>query len=134
MRDGLTRKLSTPERDGGFAAFREHWTATLVLVAGGAEGCEFALERPKTVIGRGPGADLCFEDDAMSRQHAAVAFVDSGFRVRDLSSTNGTRVNGAEVTAAELKHGDRVKLGEHVFELVLQERPAVPRTYVLPDA
>ena len=39
-----------------------------------------------------------------------------GFRVRDIGSTNGIVVNGAQVQIAELKHGDRFELGDHIFE------------------
>jgi len=37
------------------------------------------------------------------------------------------------VQVAELEHGDRFQLGEHVFQLVLERRRREPRAYVLPD-
>ncbi len=132
MRDGRTRKLEVEEAVRADAEF-QRWRATLVVVAGGPEGTEYAIEKPHVLVGRGPGVDVSLDDAAMSREHAAVEFVDGGFRVRDLNSTNGTRVNGGEVTSADLKHGDRIEVGEHVLQLVLEARPAEPRTYVLPD-
>ena len=47
---------------------------------------------------------------------------------------NGVQVNGAPVQVAELEHGDRFQLGEHVFQLVLERRRREPRAYLLPDA
>ena len=134
MRDGETRKLAASERNGGFDAFRDRWEASLVIVAGGAEGDEVTLDRPCVTLGRGPGVDSAFPDDAMSREHAAVEFSEEGFRVRDLGSTNGTMLNGSTVGAADLAHGDRIQVGQHVFQLVLEKRERSPRTYLIPES
>ena len=74
------------------------------------------------------------DDEAMSKNHAVFEFSDSSYRIRDLASTNGTLLNGSEIRIAELKHGDRIQMGEHVFQLVLEKRESCPRTYMLPDA
>jgi len=74
------------------------------------------------ILGRDPGAAIMFDpagDDAVSRQHAAILVRDGdppSFRIVDLGSRNGTRVNGRRVagaagTAAELYPGDVVELG-----------------------
>lgn len=45
-------------------------------------------------IGRGDGADICIEDDLVSRRHATIKFLPFGkMEIRDLSK-NGTYVNG----------------------------------------
>ena len=134
MRDGLTRKLAVGERDAGFTRFLAGVRAALVVLEGGVAGAEHEIERPSTSLGRGPGVDLAFADPAMSKEHACVEWADGGLRLRDLGSMNGVRVNGAPVQVAELKHGDRFQLGEHVFQLVLEQRRREPRAYVLPDA
>jgi pSer/pThr/pTyr-binding forkhead associated (FHA) protein len=69
----------------------------------------------------------------MSREHAAFELVEGAFRVRDLASTNGIRVNGSPMLAAELKHGDRLEIGEHEFQYILEEQEPAPRTYVIDD-
>ena len=122
MGDNLTRKLEVRERDGGFPKFLERWRGALVVVSGGAAGTEFDLEEPKISLGRGPGVDLAFEDSAMSREHAVLEFAEGGFRIRDVGSTNGTLLNGDEVKSKGLTHGDRLQLGEHVFQFILEER------------
>jgi pSer/pThr/pTyr-binding forkhead associated (FHA) protein len=122
-----TRKL---ERGSGpQGTFIERYSASLVLVAGGAEGTEYVLEKPCTTVGRGPDVDLPFPDDAMSRQHAAFEIQAMGVRVRDMGSTNGTQVNGERISAAELKHGDKITIGEHCFQYVVEERERSGRAY-----
>ena len=134
MRDGLTQKLAIGEGDLGFARFLAEIRVSLVILEGGVVGAEHEIERSSTRIGRGPDVDLAFPDPAMSKEHAGLEWAGSGLRLRDLGSMNGVRVNGTQVQVAELEHGDRFQLGEHVFQLVLEKRRREPRAYVLPDA
>jgi pSer/pThr/pTyr-binding forkhead associated (FHA) protein len=135
MRDGHTRRIATPEssREGSWRDYQERFKVCLVVLQGGAEGSEFEVEGERVVIGRGGRAELRFEDDAMSQEHAALEFSGRGYRLRDLGSRNGTRLNGGEVRLAELKHGDRLQLGAHVLQLVVEARRRGPRTYVIGD-
>jgi len=132
MQDGRTRKLSAPETPSRRAFLARH-AVTLVIKRGPAAGSEFPIERDATTLGRGPGVELVFDDDAMSREHAAFEAGDDGLRVRDLGSTNGIKVNGHTSLAAELKHGDEVEVGQHAFQVVIEPRSAAPRTYVLDE-
>jgi len=134
MADDRTRKLDRREGGTTLSEFLTKWRASLVVLSGADAGNEFALERPSVSLGRGPGVELAFVDEAMSRTHAAVEWSDGGFRVRDLGSSNGTFLNGGDVQASDLANGDRLELGEHRFQFVLEERRHEPRTYVLPDA
>ncbi len=134
MRDGRTRKLEVMERDESFDDFLSKWRAIVVILSGEAAGTEFELDRPNVSIGRGGEAHWTFDDDAMSKEHAALEFTNGGIRLRDLGSMNGTRLNDSEVKAADLKNGDRFQLGEHAFQFVLEKRPKQPKTYVLPEA
>jgi pSer/pThr/pTyr-binding forkhead associated (FHA) protein len=133
MRDGFTVKLPTEAREDRFPEYREQWRAILVILSGGAAGSEFELEESSVTLGREPSGGLRFDDAAMSREHVVFEFVDGGFRVRDLGSMNGTLVNGSEARTAELKNGDRIQIGGHVFQFVLEQRERAPRTYVLPE-
>ena len=65
------------------------------------------------VIGR-EGADLAVNDGKVSRRHAEIGLYGPGaFIVRDLASTNGTRVNGRPVTDRQkLKNGDLIEVGD----------------------
>ena len=132
MRDGRTSKLETARRPEGFREFAEAFDARIVVLTGPASGTMYAIERPRVVIGRGPGVDLTIEDTTLSRQHAAIDFDDGGFRIRDLGSTNGTAVNGVPVESESLDHGDRFQLGGQGFQLVVEERETEPEVYELP--
>ena len=116
-----------------FDEFQGRWRACLVIVAGGPVGTEHPIESAVTTIGRDADATVCCDDDTMSREHAAVEFAGGGLRVRDLGSRNGVRVNGSEVRAADLVSGDRLQVGSHVFQLVLEERKREPKVWVVPE-
>ena len=122
MRDGFTRQVQVGERDSGFVEWLARWQATVVVLSGDEAGHERELDRPSVVIGRGPEDGWTFADETMSKEHACLEFTGGGIRLRDLGSRNGTRVNGAGVAAADLKHGDRFELGSHEFQLVLEKR------------
>ena len=131
MRDGFTEKLNTMSPETDRQAFFDSYSAKLVALTGRHAGMEYSLDRDCVTMGRGPGVDFAFDDPAMSRQHAAVDYADGGFRIRDLGSTNGLRINGNRVQAEEIKHGDRLEVGTQVFQLVIEEREDTPNTYEL---
>jgi len=133
MHDGMTRKVEAPQPKGSFDAFAARWRATVVLLSGPTAGSEWVVKSAQTSIGRGAGCDWVVEDDTLSKEHAALEFHEGGFRLRDLGSTNGMRVNGQEVAAADLENGDRFQLGDHEFQLVVQESEKAPRTWVVDE-
>jgi len=63
------------------------------------------------LVGRDGDARVRFVDGRVSRRHAEIEYVDSQFRIRDLGSTNGTRVNGERVDEHRLVDGDVISLG-----------------------
>jgi hypothetical protein len=134
MKDGRTRRVERSGEAIDFASFLAHNQAVLIALGGEAQGSEFALEEESVTIGRGPGVGIAIDDSSMSRQHAVVDFVKDGFRVSDLGSTNGIFVNGSQVQSVELKHGDRLELGEFGLQLVIEKRKSAPKTYVVDDS
>ena len=66
--------------------------------------------RPFTV-GRDPGNDIILRDPKVSRHHAEIVFERGFFVLHDLSSANGTYVNGKRVRVAPLTHGARLRMG-----------------------
>jgi pSer/pThr/pTyr-binding forkhead associated (FHA) protein len=133
VRDGRTAKRAVRQTATELGAFLECCDATLVVERGAIAGEEHLLDRPKLVLGRGPSADLRFEDSEMSAEHAVIEFTGEGFRICDLGSTNGTRVNGAPVQAHDLESGDRLELGQHVLRLRLEVLEREPKVYCIPD-
>ena len=64
-------------------------------------------------IGRISENALQIEDGSVSSRHAQLALGPNGnYALKDLNSTNGTRVNGAPATDAQLRNGDRVRFGQ----------------------
>ena len=56
-------------------------------------------------------ATWCSGHLSVSRRHARLSFRDGHWVLRDLDSTNGTRVNGQRVIRCRLEPGDRLRLG-----------------------
>ena len=134
MGDERTREISAAEGNTVLSEFLSRYHACIVILSGPAKGTEHRVDGEQVTLGRGPGTDLAFDDQAMSRKHAAVEFGSDGFRLRDLGSTNGTLLNGSKVEASELKHGDRFQIGAHLFQFVVEERrDQEPATYVISD-
>jgi len=65
------------------------------------------------VIGR-EGADIPLDDKKVSRKHAEIGlYGEDAYVIRDLHSTNGTRLNGRPVSEkAKLKHWDLILIGD----------------------
>jgi two-component system cell cycle response regulator len=85
--------------------------ATLTVISGMGAGRIVALSRDVVLLGRGPAADLQFEDVAISRSHARVTCEPHAYVLEDLGSTNGTFLHGTHVSRAHLASGDRFQLG-----------------------
>ena len=67
--------------------------------------------RPVT-IGRAPDCDCHLVEPSVSRRHAQLRRVDETWLLRDLGSSNGTRLNGVRVTEEiEVRPGDQLSLG-----------------------
>lgn len=76
-------------------------------------GREMALA-PGHTIGR-EGCEIVLPDPEVSRRHAIIRRLDSGVAIEDLSSLNGTWVNGVRITeVTELSAGDEIRLGNTV--------------------
>ncbi|HET9198957.1 MAG TPA: FHA domain-containing protein [Solirubrobacterales bacterium] len=69
-------------------------------------------------IGRSKEADVRIDDRYASSIHARVFSREGRFFVEDMSSTNGTLLNGATLQGeAELIDGDTIQIGDTVFRL-----------------
>jgi len=64
-------------------------------------------------IGRATDNDINFEDKRISSHHAKIVTYFETSYIEDLSSTNGTYINGKRVKMHTLHPGDEIKLGHH---------------------
>jgi hypothetical protein len=72
-------------------------------------------------IGRSKESDVQIEDRYASSLHARVFSREGRFFAEDMSSTNGTLLNGATLKGeAELIDGDTVQIGDTVFRFEAQ--------------
>ena len=62
-------------------------------------------------IGRGDCDVVITGDDALSKRHCELYMQDEKVFVRDLSSSNGTKVNGRRIDDSELNDGDELSVG-----------------------
>jgi pSer/pThr/pTyr-binding forkhead associated (FHA) protein len=78
-----------------------------------------------TTIGRASTNTIQVSDEKASRNHFRVEKSDGKYKVVDLGSTNGTRLNGSKISADTiLKPKDTIQLGKTTF--VFEDPEAVP--------
>jgi hypothetical protein len=83
----------------------------LHILSGVLEGKVFDLIEDRITIGRALDNMIRLEDGTVSHHHAVLQVDGNEYKIRDLNSTNGTRVNGMRIVEAKLHHGDQVRLG-----------------------
>lgn len=72
----------------------------------------FPLVRGRNIVGRDPAAEVFIPSTSVSRRHVAITTENENAVVEDLSSKNGTRVDGVMITApTPLRSGSIVRLG-----------------------
>jgi hypothetical protein len=100
----------------------------LVVLAGPAAGKRLDVSGPVT-IGRREG-EIVIDDPEISRRHCTIAPGPSAeVVITDLSSTNGTWINGARILGPTVvRPGDEVRFGDSVcrFEAPAAAQPAPP--------
>ena len=62
-------------------------------------------------IGRAPDNMVVIDDPSVSSRHAQLEMTGDTYRIKDLGSTNGTRVNGTPITETVLRFDDRIRFG-----------------------
>jgi two-component system response regulator GlrR len=84
---------------------------SLVVLEGPDRGRRFAVGSATMSIGSGAENEVVLADDTVSRRHLAIEESDDGWVVRDLKSTNGTKLDGTRVREAFLAVGAVIELG-----------------------
>jgi signal transduction histidine kinase len=85
--------------------------ATLFVLQGRDKGKRFDLREPALTLGRDNASRLQVNDNEVSRRHAEIGKSDEGYSLVDLGSSNGSFVNGQQVTEQRLATGDRIQVG-----------------------
>lgn len=95
------------------------------------------IEDKRMVIGRADGVDVRLDNQAVSKQHAAIEIMGADHIVLDLGSANGTFVNGARITRHLLRHGDTIEVLDFQMRYVDHKSVASSegdRTMIFPGA
>ena len=86
-----------------------------------------AVAGARAVIGRGAACEVVLNHPSVSRRHAELERLPAGaWRIRDLRSRNGTRVNEVPVNEQVLRPGDVVQIGQFALRLVDEDQPSLP--------
>jgi len=99
----------------------------LLLVVGHGRMSVYPIGERELVIGRGKGCDVRIDHQTMSRRHAIVAR-GAPPAVRDLGSTNGTRIAGSVRHGGDpvaLHAGDSFQIGPFTFLAICRARENV---------
>jgi hypothetical protein len=87
------------------------WVVKVVQGPSALMGITVPINGP-VVIGRSPGADIVIGDDFVSGKHTRISPAGDGAIIEDLSSTNGTVLNGQRLAApTQLRPGDAIDIG-----------------------
>jgi ABC transport system ATP-binding/permease protein len=91
----------------------------LVLISTPLAGREYACIRSELSLGRTDDNDIAIDHRSLSRNHAKVFRDEDGtWKIIDLQSANGVKVNGETYAHSPLKFGDTVELGHAKFKFV----------------
>jgi transcriptional regulator with GAF, ATPase, and Fis domain len=128
----MTDEEGSLETQAATRAGRGAYLPSGTLVATVLSGSSKGVTRPlgaRMTIGKALGNDLVLSDDTVSRNHCELVRTGDGVHVKDLGSTNGTRIDGTRIQDAVLGPGSVLKVGE----VEIAVRPAAQRVEVLPS-
>ncbi|MCO8121115.1 FHA domain-containing protein [Stieleria sp. TO1_6] len=106
-----TRTPSTPRKSRG---------AAIEIISDHMQGRKSLLRPGQSLtVGRTDRSDFVISDPSMSAQHFSISSAGTGWQLKDLGSTAGTRVNGVAVSVTTLASGDTVQAGQTRFAVQL---------------
>ncbi len=84
----------------------------LVIVEGDNKWKDYKISNSRILIGRSKDCDISINDPHISARQASIRVANDVITITDLDSSNGTYVNGQEITKIELKDNDLIKIGD----------------------
>ncbi len=109
---------------GNFAERARPLKVRVSVVAGPHKGWEVVIAKPCSLtIGRGPEASIRLKDEQqLSRVHARLDISATEVRLFDLGSTNGTLLNGFEVSEAIVGEDDTFGVGDTLLTARIESK------------
>jgi pSer/pThr/pTyr-binding forkhead associated (FHA) protein len=99
--------------------------AKLVLHQPNGTTRDILLDRDRITIGRRPDNDVCLPYPAVSADHAEIITIAGDSFLHDCGSTNGTLVNGKQVTKHFLRDHDKIDIGREQLVYLANEAETV---------
>ncbi len=93
-------------------------SACVVVIHGPAIGSRADIGDQPIIVGRSPQSDLHIPHASISRRHCELRRQGEVYFVRDLGSTNRTRLNELPIEQAELADGDHIVLGDIILKFI----------------
>ncbi len=90
------------------------------LIVEGARTSHLPITGARTEVGR-KGAHLVIADPALSASHFVIEAHGETYVIRDLGSSNGTRLNGHIIRSSRLMSGDTINAGTTKFSFRIEE-------------
>ncbi|OIP30879.1 MAG: hypothetical protein AUK47_23840 [Deltaproteobacteria bacterium CG2_30_63_29] len=132
----LYLEQSQKGQDSGQDVLRTHIVANnestvrLVRIGDMFAGEEFSLTEAINTIGRTDDNFILLSDASISRNHAQIVNEGMAYRLDDLGSSNGTRVNNKVLRGSiHLRPGDEVQFGNVRFVFAAGNQPIDPSKY-----
>lgn len=97
----------------------------LVVVQGPDEGKRILIEKGIIRIGRSRRGDFPLSDKTVSNVHLEVEKTPAGIQVRDMGSTNGTRIDGRIIQSQTTDIDSEIQIGKTTLKF-FQEEEALP--------
>jgi pSer/pThr/pTyr-binding forkhead associated (FHA) protein len=90
-------------------------------------GTSIEVTKDLMLVGRKEDCDIQLDHKSVSKQHCVIVKTDGLLLLRDLGSTNGTRVNGQRVRRAALLPNDQLNIASLRFKIEFSNEPEAPR-------
>jgi hypothetical protein len=87
----------------------------LAMTDGTLAGEAFHLYEGRNIIGSSSPCDIQIPDEGIQNQHLSIRFSSGHWTLTDLDSDGGTFLNGKRIYRADLKDGDKLKIGKAGF-------------------
>lgn len=84
----------------------------LLVLNGPLAGQSYELKVDKTTVGRVEDNTFQIADPSVSSHHCEILLQGDAVVIKDLNSTNGSFINGNQITEAALKPGQTLRLGQ----------------------
>lgn len=97
--------------------------AVLIGMSAEVKGQTHEISDAGITIGRSPGNTIVINNATVSGKHCEIRLDGENVVLKDFGSTNGTRVNNQDITAAVLKPKDLVQVGSIEFLFNSQDIP-----------